>query len=223
MRPLLDPEAEIEPGRGLAGLEIGRHVSEFADVLIAAEIEFDVADIERPQEARTWKSVFSLWEARFRLPQVYETTDAEFDQMLASAEERSRRFDAGEQLEDLWAPETPERGADLVELGVDIRDGLVFALRALEGYEGVLESSLRVGMSGAEALKVSDRLEYDPEGGFSVAGEPGVFLLLGAGPDLDPDEVLEGRISEIWVFDPDRAPSGVLRTSPPTIEGGFDK
>jgi hypothetical protein len=211
MRPLLDLAAPIVPGRSLAGLEIGRSVVEYGDLLLAADsYNGDNSD---------WKHIFSLWEARYRFGQVYEWTNWEFFKSTRSLGKIRRRQRRGKPPGDLFVPEAPDPGPPAVELAVDLRDGLVFALHALGGYKGKLFDSLSVGMTGAEALEFETRIRYEEqEGALMVADEPGVLLTLEPyGWDLEPEDVRVATIGEIWVYDHHRAPGGVLFTSPPEI------
>ena len=219
MRGVLDLSAPIVPGKGLAGLEIGRHVVEYADLLVEAETNIEWWADEDESARESWKSIFSLWEARFRFPQVYEWTEDEFVEQTARMEARAARLRAGLQAEDLWVPERPPRGPDAVEIAVDLRDGHVFALRALAGYSGDLFGSIRVGMSGREAQQAEPRLRYaEQQGGLVIDGVLGLLLALAPyGYDLEDEHVAMSTIDEIWVFERSRAEDGVLATWPPEI------
>jgi hypothetical protein len=189
---------------------VGGNVVDYADLLFAAESNFATWANEDESLRDGWKSIFSLWEARFRLPQIYDWTNAESIRLSMKIILTAGGLDV---------PETPARGPDAVEIGVDLRDGRVFALRALSGYEGMLFEAVRTGMSGREAREAEPRLRYaEDEGGFVVPGVAGVFILLGPdGYDLDDEDVDQASVDEIWIFDPGRAGGGVLVTWPPEI------
>jgi hypothetical protein len=217
MKPMLDLSAPIVPARGLGGLEIGRNVVAYGQLLSEA---IGVDPLE--DAVVEWKYIFSLYEARYRLTQVYEMTDEEFDRMLDENEERFRRIDQGESPEnlDLWVPDQPEPGPPAVEVCVDIRDGTVFALHALEGYKGQLFDKVRTGMTGGEAMKAEPRFELHWDG-LRVEGIDGLRVGLsfsGAEADLEPEQAEVATVNEIWVYDPKRSDDGVLPISPAEID-----
>ena len=213
MKALLDLSAPIVPAQGLGGLAIGRNVSDYGGLL---------ADAMEPDEliVTGWKYVYSLYEARYRLGQVYGLTDGEVDQALRAGLDFFGRRKRDE-LVDYWSkvPEPPSPGPPAVEICVDIRDGLVFALRALEGYEGALFERVTTGMTGAEAMVVEPRLELHWDG-LRIGGVDGLLVALsldGQQDDLEPEEAERATVHEICVYDPARSDAGRLPVLPAEI------
>ena len=196
MIPLLDLTLPIEPGVGVAGLRIGTHVSEYAEVLHGAEL------------GRRRAEFVGLWGVHYRLDQAYETTLADIEEIAAGLKENSRRLRRNEPLLDLaeFGPQRPDLPLS-VEIAVDVRDGIVFALSALEGYEGRLFDKIRVGMTLAEARAEEPQLHYDSlRSETKVEGMEGLELFLDDN-DPEPDYLDETTIEEICVFLPDRGPT----------------
>jgi hypothetical protein len=194
--PLLDLTLPVEPGAGVAGLRIGTHVSEHAEILRGGNVECGGA------------KVVGIWGVHYRLDQSYETT-------LEDIEEISAAFDAirqarvrNEPVPDLGElttqrPELPPA----VGIGVDVRDGIVFTLSALEGYEGGLFDKIRVGMTFAEARAQEPRLHYDHHRDEArVEGVEGLELVLDDA-DPEPEYLDETTIEEICVYLPERGPT----------------
>jgi hypothetical protein len=194
--PLLDLTLPIEPGAGVAGLRIGTHVSEYAEVLRGGNVEYGGA------------KVVGIWAVHYRLDQAYETTLEDLEEIRAAFDEIRRARLRNEPVPDLGElttrrPELPSS----VGIGVDVRDGIVFTLSALEGYEGRLFDKIRVGMTFAEARAQEPRLHYDQlRDEARVEGFQGLELVL---DDADPEEEYldETTIEEICVFLPERGPT----------------
>ena len=196
MIPLLDLTLPIEPGVGVAGLRIGTHVSEYAEVLRGANLDNGRAE------------VVGLWGVHYRLDQSYETTLADIEEISTAFDEIKQARDRNEPAPDLGDLVTQRPGLpESVEIAVDVRDGIVFALSALEGYQGRLFDKVHVGMSFAEARAEEPRLHYDSlRSETKVEGLEGLEVFLDDN-DPEPDYLDETTIKEICVFLPDRGPT----------------
>jgi hypothetical protein len=191
--PLLDLTLPIEPGAGVARLRIGTHVSEYAEVLRNAELY------------NGGVQVVGLWGVHYRLDQAYKTTVEDIEEIVAGLAESRRRLRRNEPPLDFaeFGPQRPDLPKS-VEIAVDLRDGIVFALSALEGYEGRLFDKIRVGMSFAEARTEDPRLHYDSlRWETRIEGVDGLELFLDDS-DPEPEHLDETTIREICVFLPDR-------------------
>ena len=215
MKPLLDLVAPILPAQGLAGLKLGPNIGKgrYRDLLSAADSNYMSWAGVFSERANVWQSSRGFWEITYRLPQIYAPTAAE----NRASSEAFRRVLAGHAVAELVSPEVPERGPDSVEVRVDVRDGTVFALCALAGYEGSLLEQIRVGMTAGAAMAAETRLYASFTkycGGLEVNGVPGVFLVLKRDGEFLPDDfegdVDDAIIDEIWVFDPKRSDDGGL-------------
>jgi hypothetical protein len=191
--PLLDLDESIAPGVGLGGLRLGTHVSDLRDVLFCARGDaFDAR-------------VLGFWQVRYRIGQAFEWTDEE---LLAAAEwphESVRRRERGLEPVDLAtvvAEHPPPVPA--IEIGVDVRDGVVFSLSALGGYSGTLFGTLRPGMLFGEARAADSRVRFDYAlDEATIEGLDDVVLSLSES-DPEPSYVDELRLEEISVFLPER-------------------
>lgn len=193
MIPVLELEAPIVPGVGLAGLEIGGSVTELRHVLLAA----DADEID----AR----IVGLWHARYRLSQVFEWTDEEVFAAADWVHESARRRERGLEPIDL-ATVVPEHPPPVpaIEIGVDVRDGVVFSLTALGGYSGALFDTLRPGMLFGDARGADPRVGFDSTlDEATIDGFDGIALSL-SDSDPEPSRVDELRIDQISVFLPER-------------------
>ena len=196
MIPLLDLTLPVEPGAGVAGLRIGTHVSEYAEILRGGNVEAG------------WAEVVGIWGVHYRLDQAYETTLEDVEEISAAFDEIGRARLHNEPVPGLGElttqrPELPPS----VGMAVDVRDGIVFALSALEGYGGGLYDKIRVGMTFAEAQAQEPRLHYDHlRDEARVEGVEGLELLLDDS-DPEPEYLDETTITEICVFLPDRGPT----------------
>jgi hypothetical protein len=194
--PLLDLTLPIEPGAGVAGLRIGTHVTGYREVVRGSNVEYGGTEVH------------GLWGVHYRLDQAYETTVEDLEEIREAFDEIERaqlRNDPVPDLGDLTTqrPELPPS----VEIAVDVRDGIVFALSALEGYQGRLFDKIHVGMTFAEAREQDSRLHYDflrDEAG--IEGIEGLEVVLDDS-DPGPEYLDETRIREICVFLPERGPT----------------
>ena len=97
-----------------------------------------------------------------------------------------------------------------IEISVDIRNGTVSRIAALDGYHGTLFGKIGVGMSVSEALELAPDFYYDEmETIFFSEIHDGVFLDIGADAPLDMVPSL--AIEAIWVY----APEFEVPKSPP--------
>lgn len=97
-----------------------------------------------------------------------------------------------------------------IGITVDVRNGKIFRICALEGYEGKLFSNIYAGQSVSEAMKMDDRIFYhEPEGVLYFKDCPGVLLDIGDDP---PAEIVpQLSIVAICVFAPEVfTPAGSL-------------
>ena len=193
MIPLLDLTLPIEPGAGVAGLRIGTHVTAYREVLRGSNVEYGGTEVH------------GLWGVHYRLDQAYETTLEDLEEIRAAFEEIKRARLHNEPVPDLGELTTQRPELPLsVEIAVDVRDGIVFALSALEGYEGRLFDKIRVGMTFADARAHDPRLQYDHLlDQCRVEGLEGLELFLDDS-DPEPEYLDETRITEICVFLPER-------------------
>jgi hypothetical protein len=86
-----------------------------------------------------------------------------------------------------------------VEIAADPRNGRVFRLSALPGYEGLLLGGIRVGMSVQDAIRIAPFELNEMEGVLELTSAPGVVLEV---DDPDPDPRLLARlpVARISVF-----------------------
>lgn len=196
MIPLLDLTLPVEPGAGVAGLRIGTHVSEYAAVLRGGNVEYGGA------------KVVGIWGVHYRLDQAYETTLEDLEEISAAFDAIKRAHVRNEPVPDLGdlTTQRPELPPSL-RIAVDVRDGIVFALSALEGYGGHLFDKIHVGMTFAEARAQEPRLHYDHlRDEARVEGFKGLELVLDDA-DPEPEYLDETTIEEICVFLPERGPT----------------
>jgi hypothetical protein len=198
---LLSYDEPIVAGEGLSIFRVGAHIAEYEDVLKAAAIYYDVDEVP-------WKSVVGLWQLDYRLGEVTEMGDEELNDLELWSAAAKERVEAG-----LLSPEMPV-GKDpdptpIVVVSTDVRDGVIFGLRAQELYRGTLLGEIGVGMTVGEATALDSRVYFEEFSPAWIRGVPGVALHLET-PDPDPDQVPSTRIEEIGVFDPTRTEEGWL-------------
>ena len=89
--------------------------------------------------------------------------------------------------------------SDFVNLHVDIRNGKIQKISAIEGYEGSF-NNIRTGMTFMDAVKIDDRIYYDEiEYCAFVNGVDGISFGF-AEIDPDPQTIQSLKINEIFVF-----------------------
>jgi hypothetical protein len=188
---LLDLSAPIFPGRGLAGLRVGRKVRRYGDLLFAAHQQYDGGP---GQEAPDWCHFWmEPWAVRYRFGQVWGQTDEDFVAMADAM--RAGDFDAADRYS-----KSPRDGFDAnVEMYVDVRHGRIYMLRAVPGYQGTL-GEVGVGMTVGEAMELEPRLRYDElRDELWLGDEQGVGFELSES-DPPPEIVPTLRIEAIEVY-----------------------
>jgi hypothetical protein len=196
--PQLDLEAEIVPGVGLGGFEVGQPIRAYEEVLRAD----DEAVVPR---------VHGLWQVVFRMTQIYVPADEEYHLSFDAMEEFHARKRAGlEASLDLAASffERPESGP-AIEVWVDVRDGIIDAITALPAYQGTL-GALRAGMTLGEVCAADARVEApDFLDETTIAGVEGVRLWFEPADPAAPADRPDARLEGIVVFDPSRSGDGI--------------
>ncbi len=197
MIPQLDLHAPIVPARGLGGFEVGRPLVDYEQLL-------------RTDHEAVEPRVHGLWQVVFRVSQIYVATMREDIRSHWRMRQFSRRrqrggeADLGEVLAVFKRPEM----APAIDLFVDVRDGVIDAVVALEGYHGTF-GSIRTGMTFGEVEAIERRLnapffldETTIEGieGLGFDFEP---------PDPDPEWRSKVPLQGIRVFDPARSRDGI--------------
>jgi hypothetical protein len=110
----------------------------------------------------------------------------------------------------------PGAEAPVVAISVDVRDGVVFKLTALHGYQGSYES-LTVGMA-ADDLRRDERFAWnDLQDCVDVKGVEGLAILphLPDDRDITETEIPARPVKEIAVFLPERGLSPTINYWPP--------
>ncbi|TMK80010.1 MAG: hypothetical protein E6G45_01560 [Actinobacteria bacterium] len=202
MISLLSYDEPIVPGESMSIFRVGTHIMEYTDILKAAAI-YDEYGVPVP-----WKTVVGLWQLDYMLGEVTEMGDEELDDMELWGAAATERTEAGIPSPALPEMEDPDP-TPIVVVSADVRDGVIFGLRAHERYRGALLAGIRVGMTMEEAAAVDSRVYFKDFSPAWIRGVPGVALHLEA-PDPDPDRVSSMRIEEIGVFDPNRTEDGWL-------------
>jgi hypothetical protein len=199
--PQLDLSLDIVPGTGLGGFEVGVHISRYEELL-------------RRNAQFIPREVSGLWQVVFGVPQLFDATPEESVRFLdASREWRERRSrgedaDLGEVVALIAKPDpTPPA----LNLWVDLRDGVIDAIDALDAYKGSFRR-LRTGMTFADARSVETLVteNSDSDRQARVRGIDGLLLEFSGGVS---DEGWTGRDEEtlvaITVFDPERSDEGI--------------
>jgi hypothetical protein len=191
--PLLDLGLPIEPGGGLGGFRVGAHITEYAEVLAARELD------------GSGDEVVGSWTVVYKFPQVYESSESEFDRLVTHIEGVSRRRKTGhvETIDSDVIPDAPS-GPDVIHVSVDVRDGCVVGVSALVGYRGALFEQVRTGMTFGEVLRLEPRVYYDDsDDQVRVRQSPGVTLQFDRS-DPTAEELSDLLIVGIDVFDPSK-------------------
>ncbi len=197
MIPQLDLEADVVPGLGLGGFEVGRSITDYEDIL-------------RQDPEAVVARVHGLWQVVYQLAQIYVPSSDEWELHFDAMAEFSRMKRAGldanldRAVSFIARPESPPA----IDLWVDVRDGVIDAVTALRGYRGSL-AGVRAGMTFAEARAAEPRIETPVFADETrIAGLEGVRLWFEPA-DPEPD-ALDGTLLEgIVVFDPTRTDDGI--------------
>jgi hypothetical protein len=193
MIPQVDIFEDIIPAEGLGGFRVGVPLGTYEKVLSLDQ---------RSIQAR----VIPFWQVAYRLPQLYRLSSKERQQLLAVTEERLRQRNVAKTSEHAIRP-GPVAG--IVELWVDVRDGVIDAVAALGDYRGRFRQ-LSMGVTYGEARILEPQLrETDFIEDTTVKGVTGLRLEFSpSAPDASLQARARARLTRVVVFDPKRTSTG---------------
>jgi hypothetical protein len=201
MTPALLLDAPIVPGRTLGGIELGRNIGEYNELLRTEHMASG-------QEPTT-----NLWgfEARFTFAPLAEEAEAEeeyFDQIAQATANRALEG-TGKAAERPPFRDPPEPGEDAVQVTVDARDGMIVGLSALSGYRGLLLDAIRTGMTYTEVAARAELSWSNLVVGRVIDGVDGAWLWFERDDKVwSEEELADRKLESIEIFVPGRTDNG---------------